>query len=278
MVEDALPQLLQPRESVDAELADRINRGHALRLDIASIANESDYEAVKGLFQTWDDYNEELLRRRFTAPAFADEYARSFPVMASMRDSLAQRSRRLEDSAQRQTSRLSSIKERLGLCEEPPAIEATAAGEGTAIFIVHGRAEAPKESVARLLQQGTDRRVVILHEVPDQGRTVIEKLEDVTAEAAFAVVLLTGDDVGGLASEPDTKRRARQNVIFEAGYLMRGLGRSRVALLYEEAVELPSDIGGMLYTLLDASGAWRMKLARELTAADITFNPDVLLH
>jgi predicted nucleotide-binding protein len=47
------------------------------------------------------------------------------------------------------------------------------------------------------------------------------------------------------------------------------LGRSRVAVLHEEGVELPSDMSGVLYTPLDAAGGWKLALAKELRAAGL---------
>jgi predicted nucleotide-binding protein len=98
-----------------------------------------------------------------------------------------------------------------------------------------------KESVARFLEK-LDLRPIILHEQPNKGRTVIEKFE-AHSDVGFAVVLLTPDDVGGLASSPDKlSRRARQNVILELGYFIGKLGRAKVCALYKEGVEIPSDI------------------------------------
>jgi predicted nucleotide-binding protein len=62
------------------------------------------------------------------------------------------------------------------------------------IFIVHGHDEAPKQTVARFLEQ-LGLRPIILHEQTNRGRTIIEKFED-HAEVQFAVVILTPDDVG----------------------------------------------------------------------------------
>jgi len=82
---------------------------------------------------------------------------------------------------------------------------------------------------------------VLLDEEAARGRPLIEKFETLWP-VAFVVVLLTGDDVGGLAPEPRKLRlRARQNVIFELGYSIAKLTRERVCALYEEGVELPSD-------------------------------------
>jgi predicted nucleotide-binding protein len=116
-------------------------------------------------------------------------------------------------------------------------------------------------------------KCVILHEQPNRGRTVIEKFEHYATPAAFAVVLLTGDDEGRLRGSGEWHRRARQNVVFELGFFIGKLGRARVAVLYEEGVELPSDVSGVLYTPFDPGG-WRMALAREMQEARLEVNFD----
>lgn len=82
---------------------------------------------------------------------------------------------------------------------------------------------------------------VILYEQPNRGRTIVEKFSE-HSNVAFAVVLLTGDDIGGLSTQtPETRSpRARQNVIFELGYLIGKLTRRRVCAIYQDRVELPS--------------------------------------
>jgi len=139
---------------------------------------------------------------------------------------------------------------------------------GRDVFIVHGHDEAAKEAVARFLQR-LDLNPVILHEQPNVGRTIIEKFETY-ANVGFAVVLLTADDVGASREKPgDLSPRARQNVIFEMGFFVGRLGRSRVCVLYQEGVELPSDVEGLLYVPWDGKGAWRLELAREIKASGI---------
>lgn len=94
-------------------------------------------------------------------------------------------------------------------------------------FIVHGRDEATKAVVARFVErQGFE--AVILHEQANRGRTVFEKFLDEAADAAFALVLLTPDDVGRLASESSAslENRARQNVVLEFGYFVCAPGSS----------------------------------------------------
>ena len=64
-----------------------------------------------------------------------------------------------------------------------------------------------------------------MNEQPNQGLTIIEKIEQYS-DVGFAIVLLTPDDVGGLKDKPEELQpRARQNVIFELGYFMAKLGK-----------------------------------------------------
>ncbi len=136
------------------------------------------------------------------------------------------------------------------------------------VFLVHGRAEEPKQAVAAFLRS-LGLEVVILHEQANQGRTIIEKFEEHSA-VGFAVVLLTPDDVGASADHPEkSQRRARQNVILELGFFIAKLGRKRVCPIYVEGVELPSDYHGVLYVPYDEGAAWRSKLVTELSAAGI---------
>lgn len=140
------------------------------------------------------------------------------------------------------------------------------------VFIVHGHDEARKHELFRVLNDVTDARPIILHEQASGGRTVMEKLEAYAAAAGFAVALLTADDIGRAKGSDADNQRARQNVIFEAGYFAGRLGRDRVVLLHEEDVELPSDLHGVAYVALDAAGAWKMKLTHELSSAGVHVN------
>jgi hypothetical protein len=133
-----------------------------------------------------------------------------------------------------------------------------------AVFIVHGHDEALKETVARHVAKITDQEPIILHEKANQGRTIIEKFEDHAAEAGFAIVLGTADDVGTIGGVDVS--RARQNVVFELGFFFGLLGRGKVAFIYDSVVELPSDINGVAYIPLSD---WKHDLPREMRAAGI---------
>jgi predicted nucleotide-binding protein len=140
------------------------------------------------------------------------------------------------------------------------------------IFVVHGHDRAIRHEVVRVLERGTGREVIVLHEQPNAGRVLLEKFEDHAASAAYAVVLVTADDHGGSVADASQRPRGRQNVVFELGYFFGKLGRDRVAVLLEPGVEKPSDIDGLVYVALDPGGAWKQQLARELDSAGLEVN------
>ncbi len=139
------------------------------------------------------------------------------------------------------------------------------------VFIVHGHDHAARDTVEDFVDNW-DLIPIVLDKEPNKGRTIIEKFEDLADETSFAIVLLTPDDVGGPASVQQTgdlQRRARQNVILELGYFLKGLGRPKVCILYKEGVELPSDIHGLLYVPMDDAGEWRQTVIREIESAGL---------
>ena len=174
-------------------------------------------------------------------------------------------------------TRLTSLRETLEEKLEDIGETAASAGAITAnrklpgnreIFIVHGHDELAKQTVARFVSQ-LDLKPIILHEQPNRGKTIIEKLESHSL-VDFSVVLLTPDDIGYPANDESKKtKRARQNVILELGLFLGVLGRERVCALYTGDVEIPSDYQGVLFIPMDDAGAWKLTLAREMKQAGI---------
>jgi predicted nucleotide-binding protein len=133
------------------------------------------------------------------------------------------------------------------------------------IFIVHGHDEAAKYEVARVIDRA-GLAPVILHEQPNQGRTIIEKFEDHGSAVGFAVAIFSPDDVGG-SDKDHLQPRARQNVVGEFFWFAGNMGRRRVCALVKGNVEMPSDFAGVLPIEMDAHGLWKSKLLTELDAA-----------
>lgn len=144
------------------------------------------------------------------------------------------------------------------------------------VFIVHGHDETMKQKTARLIEK-LGFKPIILHEQANKGQTIIEKIESYT-DVGFAIVLYTEDDLGNhkeSATRGDLKARARQNVIFEHGYLIAKLGRSHVVPLIAGKIEIPSDISGVVY-IEDRN--WELNIAREMHAAGYKINLNLLFE
>jgi len=154
---------------------------------------------------------------------------------------------------------------------------------GAKVFIVHGHDNGAKELVARFVER-LGFRPIVLHEQASSGRTIIEKFES-HSDVAFTVVVLTPDDVGaakrdlaGGALERTLRDRARQNVILELGYFIGALGRSNVCALMKGAIEMPSDVLGVLTIQLeDADEGWKLLLAKEMRAAGLAIDASRIL-
>ena len=141
------------------------------------------------------------------------------------------------------------------------------------VFIVHGRDTLLRTQVENVLR-ALGLEPIILQEQANNGKTIIEKIEE-CADVGFGIVLYTPCDEGRLKSEEGKlKPRARQNVVLEHGYLMAKLGRERVCCLVSDDVEFPSDIQGVGYIPANDIDQWKYKIAKELKAAgfDIDMN------
>lgn len=140
---------------------------------------------------------------------------------------------------------------------------------GPKAFIVHGHDEDALLGLKNYLQN-TLRfpEPIVLREQPSQGRTIIEKFEEAAADVDLVFVLLTPDDRGTGADGHEERRRARQNVILELGFFLAHFQRrsGRVILLHKGALDIPSDLAGVVYVDITAGiGAAGEGLRKELS-------------
>ncbi len=275
------PVLLVSRSDMDQAIGERLDKGQELlerRIPVTyGMPETSKVASLRNDFNTWDEYNEQLLRSRFSTGKVADDYRRVMYRAVTDRN-LQQELKYVFEDIGRQIRKLESIRLQLELYEsEGPSNMGASTGPlvGDKVFIVHGHDGDTKLQVTEFVQKITGERPIILHEQADSGLTIIEKFETHASEAGFVIVLLTADDVGGPKGAATTNPRARQNVVFEFGYFIGKLGRGRVVALYERGVELPSDVSGMLYKSL--AGNWHTDLAKELKAAGLDIDLGKLL-
>jgi len=128
------------------------------------------------------------------------------------------------------------------------------------VFIAHGRDTGKLDELTKFLRNFCKFEATVFSENFKPGDNVFSKFEELARESGYAIVLYTGCDKGGLTGDDpaDYKQRARQNVVFELGYLVAKLGADKVCILLEAGTEIPSNASGLHY--LEYSGDWKMDL------------------
>jgi len=258
--------LVRPRSDALKAFRKQISLGD----DIAD-GNYDDLQDALNDETRWNLYNEELIRRFFSDDQLLNEYKSLRLPKYNLNDwDDEEVGNAHTDRMRERVTFLQSVVDRLRLI--PEGLEQTRSPQSSSnnappkVFIIHGHDDAAKILVARFVEK-IGLKAVILHEQPNQGRTIIEKLER-DSDVAFAIALLTPDDVGG-PSHALLKPRARQNVIYELGRFESKLGREKVCILHTSGVEIPSDISGVAYHEMDKAGGWQLSVAKELRAAGI---------
>lgn len=268
----------------------KVMRGYDMFGGGGYAAKEYDKEAQNAFFNEfhkWDARNEEIFTRAFVDAnnTGLDGYRQTGRSIFYSDVVVEQK-----ESITKLVAYMQGFIDRIDLipCNATSAITEKSKVEASAdkVFIVHGHGELIKVTVARTLEQ-LGLKPIILHEQEDYGNTIIEKFESNATDIGFAIVLLTADDMGISRKdieksntenrEPKASKRARQNVVFEMGYFMGKLDRAHVFLLLEDGVEKPGDLDGIVYTLIDSEGMWKIKLAKRLKAVGYKVNIDAII-
>lgn len=251
-------ELVVTREEAKQRIQDRIDKGRELKG--RPVNTPEAYEELKNNYDKWDSFNSELLRRIFTTDEAGKEYDFWGVMSVSMyEESLGEKIADTYKDIDKKTHRLDSMIERLELIPLAGQIASIANASSPSaqqrskkVFVVHGHDEVAKTSLEVFLHE-IGLEPVVLHRQADEGMTVIEKFEK-HSDVGYAFILLTPDETAYIAAEsskPEAQRktelRARPNVIFEFGYFVGKLGRSRVCCLHTGNVTLPSDVSGMTY-------------------------------
>lgn len=113
------------------------------------------------------------------------------------------------------------------------------------IFISHGSSE-DWLRVQSFLEKELNIRTIELAQEVNQGRTVIEKLDDASHSCCYAVVVMTGDD-----KDESGTSRVRENVMHEIGFFQGRYGVNNVCLIYENGTSVPSNLSGIVYLPYD---------------------------
>jgi len=116
------PELLQPRDEVRLQIADRITKGQDIQN--SSITNDQELEGVRNKRKIWHEYNEELLSRVFTNEKEAKEYKSNSSIsFISMGPTpFYEKVDDFRNSMKRRISNLESLQERLVLIPEAKGV------------------------------------------------------------------------------------------------------------------------------------------------------------
>lgn len=268
------PKLIVSREEAKEKLTKQLERGKEIQN--IQINSKESLDSAWSTEKKWIDYVSEMLQRFFDNESVKEDFMYTHGSMR-MAMNFYEQLENFNNDLNAKITELESIIERLELI--PESIPSTntvnnvneVATNVRDIFIVHGYDENMKTSVARFIQS-IGLNPIILHEQPNGGRTIIEKLEHYSG-VGFAVVIMTPDDRGYPSGEEDKiKPRARQNVLVELGFFVGKLLRKNVCVLYYPGVEQPSDFLGVVYIPLDSGEGWKLPLAREIKNAGIPVN------
>lgn len=82
---------------------------------------------------------------------------------------------------------------------------------------------------------------------------------------------------GIVDTEAGLRSRARQNVVFELGFVIGKLGAANVAALMKSTVEKPSDLDGIAYISYGPGTSLKTELAREMYHMKIPFDTKAVL-
>jgi predicted nucleotide-binding protein len=256
------------------DLTERINIGEELYS--RQIQNDKDYNKLENDCKLWDDYNSEMLKQVFNYPD--NDYVVSYNRRLGQIEVLNNPVQTQKNLIHNKLENLKALLNKADLIKSevqsnnimPTTTKVLSKNE---VFIVHGHDKLALTETARFIEK-LGLNPIILHEQANSGKTIIEKIEEYS-NVGFGIVLYTPCDKGcKKGEESNLSNRARQNVVFEHGYLIGKIGRENVCALVKGNIEKPNDISGVVYVPMNSDESWHLKIAKELKSSgyDIDLN------
>jgi hypothetical protein len=244
-----------PRSEAAERLAARIAAGEGLLvrrprspLEIGLLTHD---------YQLWSGENRDLLRALFTTAEPGFEYSAFHGHEHPRGPGTAATLSQLTDDIATKLARLRSIAARVSTLPGPEEAPARAAGPSSAerTVTLYGLDAELAEETARFLRELGVAALI----ADDAARGE----EAAAPPAGYAVVLLPADPA--------------PRSVLRLGYLLGALGWTSVTVLRPDGAEVPGDLAGVLSIPLDAGGAWKLWLARELRRAGLPIDTSGIL-
>jgi hypothetical protein len=138
------------------------------------------------------------------------------------------------------------------------------------VFIIHGKDELNARRLADYLREDEDVNPIVMMARPGMSRALTDKFEDEASKCFFAFALFTADDL--VQSESEQYQQARPNVIYETGWFIGRLGKTRVTLLLQSGAEMHTDLQGVSRIHFDRDVREKCQdIRRELKAVGLVY-------
>ena len=155
-----------------------------------------------------------------------------------------------------------------GIASGSPVSRASRIPASRNVFIVHGKDELNARRLADYLREDESVIPIVMMAQPGMSRPLTDKFEDEAAKCVLAFALFTADDV--VSSDSDEYHQARPNVIYETGWFIGRLGKTRVVLLLQSGAEMHTDLQGVSRIHFERDVREKFQdIHRELKAASV---------
>ncbi len=132
------------------------------------------------------------------------------------------------------------------------------------IFVGHGRREVPLRQLLEMLQRAGV-RYALARDEPNQGRMVLEKVLDTMQSCRSGIFLFTDDGY----RNPKGEASPNPNVMGELGTAIKQYPKSKIIIMKEDVISLPSNYSGLVFIEFTGDNVWGSadELYRELNAS-----------
>lgn len=235
-------------------------------------------------FHKWTDYNSELLKQAFDIPnnEYQSHYVRCGQVMViSANEDLI---KIYKDELRDKIDYLDSLNSKIDLLPCSSVNSKITSGKNAVlkdskkVFVVHGHDDNLRSKVELFVRE-LGLEPIVLFKQPNMGETIIQKLQREASDVVYSIILYTPCDLGKDKEKMDEnmKPRARQNVVFEHGFMCAFLGMENVCALVDDEVEIPGDLSGVLFVPVDDEEMWKYRIAKEMKAVGLKIDTSCLI-
>lgn len=235
-------------------------------------------------FRKWTDYNSELLKQAFDIPN--NEYQSHYVVCGQVMVMSANEDliKIYKDELREKIDYLDSLNSKIDLLPCSSVNSQITSGKKTVlkdskkVFIVHGHDDNLRSKVELFVRE-LGFEPIVLFKQPNMGETIIQKLQREANDVVYSIILYTPCDLGKDKDKIDEemKPRARQNVVFEHGYMCALLGMKNVCALVDDKVEISGDLSGVLFVPVDNDEMWKFRIAKEMKAVGLKIDTSCLI-